>query len=205
MAKLGAQNINDASIKAPRRTVTHKGERRLEVLPPGMSERFVDPTGNVMGIMLASRGAPSPQADALRERNARHVDGFVEYDKCPLRSGARFVSKAIENDFAEMPQTQAMQMACADDPVTLTRHSKNGFEAHDSCQHVEWLIGFRRQKANDDNANRNASRVIAERAAAEVDELRKVQLEMAKEQLASQRAKRDGHGNPAHDDKGKTK
>jgi hypothetical protein len=196
MGKLGRQPINDAGKKPAPLAFTHSGEKRIEIRPNGIWDRFVDPTGNVVGVQLASRGvaAPVPAAAAMRLRH--HNDGFVEHGKCPLKHGIRYVSPAIENDFAEMPDE--LQRPCTDDPVTMTKHpsgrnpdgsAKYRFEAHASCPHVEWLIKFRREREEELNAQRNAQRVAAEKREAEKRELETIQLEMAREELAARKAK----------------
>ncbi len=188
MSKFGTTNIHDTSKNpgGPRSELRSNGERRLEIRPAGLVERFVDPSGHVVSIQLSSLGVPTPAKDALTARARHHEMGFIEHGKCPLRHGTRHATVALGNEFAEMPQN--LQSPCGEDPKPRVKTAR-GIEVRESCPHIEWLIAHRREVKADINANRNASRVEAERRTAERDELQRIQLETAKEQLAAQRAK----------------
>ena len=162
MGKFGRQPINDAGKGAPRQTYYFAGEERIERRPSGKVERFVDAQGNVVGLALVSLGDPNPEATTIRNRTRYHNDGHVEHAKCPLRHGIRFLSKAIEADFVELPSELALP--CDADPVIMTRDRRR-LMAGKACPHIEWLIEFRREREREQNERRNRNRVEQERAA----------------------------------------
>ncbi len=203
MANFGQRTIHDASKnpKGPRAAFRRNGEKQLEIRPAGIVERMVDPSGHIMSIQLSSGGAPNPLQNAEIERRKKHLEGFVEYGRCPIRSGIRHDFPLIGNDITEMlldlPESQ--HGPCAADPKVVVKSPKGGFEWAGGCHHIEALRAYRTALKAEENASRNASRVELERQAAEKNELVAIQLQTAKEQLAQTRAKRlalDEHGNP---------
>ncbi len=188
MANFGQRPINDTSKDRGGRRAAFRvdGEKRIEIRPTGIVERFVDPSGHIVSPQLSSNGAVNPIATAAAERIKHHALGFVEHGKCPIRSGARFSTAALQLDFDQMPA--ALQASCGEDPRAVVK-TAGGFEWQGGCKHIEWLIEFRKTRAADINANRNADRVDADRRKAELNELQAIQLANAKEQLAASRAK----------------
>lgn len=186
MGKFGRQPINDASKPRPQLAYLVGGEQRIERRPSGKVEQFVDLQGNVVNLQLVSLGDSNPGV-AEKNRARYRKDGFVEYAQCPLRSGARFDSPAIEKDFEEMPNSIAH--ACANHPKVFEK-TATGIEPRPPCAHIQWLLESRRTKEKLAYATRNAQRIAKENQEAEQNELRSVQLEMAKEELENKRASR---------------
>lgn len=186
MAKFGATPINDATRPRPQVAYRFDGEARIDKRPYGKVERFIDRRGNVVNLQLAADGNPNPQewADKLRARF--HRAGFVEHAKCPVRHGVSAIAE-IAPDFEELPEELAQ--ACGSDSKTMVRTS-SGLEAQRGCPHVEWLISSRREKATLDDLKTNAAAAARDKLEAEKNELARVQLEIAKEELEARRDQR---------------
>jgi hypothetical protein len=190
MANFGKRPINDAGQAQKTRTpvaMYHDGEQRFERRPYGKIERFVDPVGNVCIVQLSTPGDPKAVETAMRIRNEKHVDGWVEHAKCPMRHGVPSRTPAIEREFKKMPAD--LREPCGADPKVMSR--KDGeLYAEKSCPHVEWLIASRRKTEADANEKRNAARIREEKRLADAASLQAAQLEMVKEQLAERKAKK---------------
>lgn len=189
MGNFGKRPINDAN-EYKRHTTSvfyHDGEQRIDRMPYGKRERFVDPVGNVITLQLATPGDPKAVETALRIRAEKHLDGWIEHAKCPLRHGLDQVTPAVSREFAKMPAN--MRQRCEADPKVMSR--KDGeLHAEHGCPHVEWLIADRRRREAEQNAKRNSQRIADEKRKAEAAALQEAQLEMVKEQLAERRQRR---------------
>jgi hypothetical protein len=163
-------------------------EERLDRRPLGKVERFVDPVGNVCSLQLAGDGDAQKASSLIRQRAQFHKKGFVEFSKCPLKHGLRHSSELARKDFAKMPAN--LEGECKHDPKVMERRDGDLY-AMPGCQHIEWLIDFRRKKEASQLAKRNASRIAQEKREAEKQDLQALQLEMVKEQVAEFKAKRN--------------
>lgn len=185
MGKFGRQPINDCSKKAPAIPILFDGEERIDRHPRGKSERFIDPQGNIVHIVLLRPGEPAPMDTIARNRAKLHADGFVEHSKCPLRDGIRYSDPKIEADFAKMTEAE-LQRPC--EAATGPALVKRGIEIHanKACRHVEWLIEARRKHEAEQAERRNGQRLAKEKQEAELKEL---QLQIAKEDLKARQAR----------------
>lgn len=162
-------------------------EERIDRRPLGKVERFVDPAGNVMSLQIFSDGDPKRADTENRLRVQYHKKGFVEFSKCPLKHGTRYSSDVARKDFAKMPKD--LEGECRNDPKVMERKDGDLY-AGCSCQHIEWLIKFRKAQAADAYAKRNAHVAAAEKAKREEAELKAAQLEMARDQLAERKSRK---------------
>jgi hypothetical protein len=189
MAKFGQRPINDA-VEYKRRTSGEfyfDGESRIDRRPYGRIERFVDPVGNVITLQLSTPGDPKAVEVAMRIRNEKHMDGWVEHAKCPLRHGIDAMTPALEREFKKMPAS--IRLRCENDPKVMER--VNGeLHAKEACAHIEWLIADRRKREAVQNEKRNAARIREENIKKEASELQAAQLEMVKEQIEERRARK---------------
>ena len=144
MANLSKATFFDAGKNKPRtRAIVVDGERRMEHIPNGAVERWVNSAGNVCFQQLLQPGAiPSVETiDARRGsiRRRKPVGAelmesenewrWIEWHKCPLRTGVLTSSYFPEG----------MREACPDG-VKITTALK-------ACPHVEHTIA-KRQEAN---------------------------------------------------------
>jgi hypothetical protein len=152
-------------------------ERRLIRRPEGvLVEEFVDPSGNVVWIQLIQLGTNQTREHADMKRGQLRRDGFVEYAKCPCRSGARFATPGLETEFAVMPDK--LQKPCVDDPVVS--EVKGGIvHLKEPCPHIAWLIHDRRERHAEAQALR-ASQMPS------ITDLEQQKLAVAEQQLAAQ-------------------
>jgi hypothetical protein len=193
MANFGKRPINDAaqyvtvSTGKKHPAFVYDGEVRVDRRPFGRIERFIDPVGNVITLQLSTPGDPKAVETALRIRNEKYMDGWVEHAKCPLRHGLNVKTPALEREFKKMPTD--LCDVCATDPKVMVR--KDGeLHAQQSCPHVEWLIADRRKREADQNAKRNKARMEKERRETEAASLQAAQLEMVKEQIEERKARK---------------
>lgn len=191
MANFGRRPITDAGKPKPTVTYYYDGEERLDRRPLGRVERFVDAVGNVVSLQLAGDGDPVRQMTADKMRLQYRRDGFVEHAKCPLRHGTHLMAGPIAKDFSSMPAS--LGEPCAADSRTMVRR---GHELHatKACPHIEWLIEARRAKELEQAKKRNANRIAQEQQAAEEAELKRLQLEMAKEQIEERKQSKRTRG-----------
>lgn len=186
MANFGKRPINDAGQAQKTRMAVamyHDGEQRLDRRPYGKIERFIDPVGNVITLQLSTPGDPMAVQTALRIRNEKHADGWVEHAKCPLRHGMQHKTPALEREFRKLPPE--LREACASEPKVMSR--KDGeLHAEKSCAHIEWLIASRRAEEAKQNKKRNAARIKEEERKTKADKLLQMQTEIAERQLAEQ-------------------
>ncbi len=188
MGKFSRQVINDTSKPRPQSHYSYKDEPRIDRRPTGKVERFVDPQGNVVNLQLASAGDPAAQATADRKRAEFRRDGFVEHAKCPHRTGAWHSPRLKVEILDAHPK---LHTACSDDPKVMSRDARGLIAGH-GCHHIEWLIQHRRDTEAKQMEKRNALRAADEKRATQAEELRSVQLEIAKEELEARKAKRKG-------------
>lgn len=190
MANFGKRPINDAGhAEKVRQAVPffHNGEERLDRRPYGKIERFVDPVGNVITLQVSTPGDPKAVENALRLRNEKHADGWVEHAKCPLRHGINNLTPALEREFKKMPAD--LRDSCAGDPKVMER-IRGELHAKEACPHVEWLIKSRREREAAQALKRNEARIKEEQRKAKADELLQMQTEIAEEQLAERKARK---------------
>lgn len=167
--------------------VSQGHEERIDRRPQGKVEKFVDPVGNICSLQMFSEGDSRRQESVVRARAAYHAKGFVEFSKCPIKHGTRHANPATGREFAKMPAS--LEGECKRDPQIMER--KDGeLYARPGCQHIEWLVKFRRDKEAEALAKRNAGRVAQEKRLAEKAELETIQLEMAREQVKEFKAKK---------------
>jgi hypothetical protein len=189
MGNFGKRPINDANDykKQTSSAYVFNGEHRIDRRPFGRCERFVDPVGNVITLQLATPGDPRAVETALRIRNEKHMDGWIEHAKCPLRHGHDQLTPAISREFRKMPAE--LRDRCEADPKVMSR--KDGeLHAEHGCPHIEWLIADRVKREAEQNAKRNAQRIREEKRKAEAEALQAAQLEMVKEQIEERKARK---------------
>lgn len=182
-----ADKVHTATMTKYFVTTKEGDEERIDRRPLGKVERFVDIAGNVCSLQLAGDGDSQKAASVIRQRAQFHRKGFVEFSKCPIKHGTRHSSEQTRKDFAKMPAS--LEGECKHDPKVMERIDGDLY-ARPACQHIEWLIDFRRKKEAAALAKRNASRIAQEKREAEKLELQALQLEMVKEQVAEHKAKR---------------
>jgi hypothetical protein len=210
MANFGKRPINDANDykKQTSSVFIHDGEQRIDRRPYGKCERFVDAVGNVITLQLATPGDPSAMQTAMRLRAEKHVEGWIEHAKCPLRHGHDNLTPAIAREFSKMPKTCTVAVVndegvetkrtfdvpasrCDSDPKVMSR--KDGeLHAETACPHIEWLIADRRKRETDQNSKRNKARAAEEKRKDEAQALQAAQLEMVKEQIEERKARKRG-------------
>jgi hypothetical protein len=187
MANFGKRPINDAAAYKAQTSGAfyHGGEHRLDRRPYGRIERFVDPVGNVITLQLATPGDPKAVETALKIRNEKHLDGWIEHAKCPLRHGHDNLTPAIAREFKKMPASLGGR--CDREPKVMDRIDGE-LHAKESCPHIEWLISSRRATEAEQNAKRNSQRIAEEKSKEEGAALQAAQLEMVKEQIEERKA-----------------
>lgn len=184
MGSISRANVFDVLANKPRDRVVHviddhgKAERRIIKRPEGRSvEQFVDPSGNVVWIQLLQLGTTHGIEQIDRKRGQLRRDGFVDYNKCPLRNGAAAATPALEDEFGKAPRK--LQQRCECDPTI--HEKKNGkMVANDPCPHIAWLVESRRARAAE----------LAESRATKIEtatSLEKQRLELQQQQLEEQR------------------
>lgn len=216
MGSLSKSNIYDAGKRKPdvprivyRKMEDGTTERRSERWPSGVAERFVNLAGSQVTCQLLPAGVPKSPDGIGRARSELHrkvngdktVEGFVEYDKCPLRHGAHLRSARAEDEFAMMPD--ALKKPCSHDPETvrvIQRGQTRHLEYSDPCPHIKWLMESRQQRAIERSNARSArqipqSEIEAQKLAiaqATLDEQRKTNERMAAavEQVAGRQGRK---------------
>ena len=123
MSNLSKSSFFDAGKNPPRkRTVRVNGERRVERIPNGKAELWVDSNGNVRWHQIVKPGQPpSLDAEAARRAELRRA-GRIELSRCPLERGGAL----SRHDFPAEMRTE-----CSD-------HRKG------ACPHVRFIIAERR-------------------------------------------------------------
>lgn len=159
-------------------------EERLDRKPMGRIERFVDKEGNVVSLQMFAEGDQRRAETEQRQRRNAHTKGFVEFAQCPLINGAR---QFATRDFSRMPSS--MEQPCKHQPRIFEKQGRDVY-AKDPCPHVQWLITHRREQAAKAFAVRNAHVAAAERAKAKDLELKELQADLIKEQIAERQAKK---------------
>jgi len=190
MAKYSQAPINNTAAAEKARapvSIYHDGELRLDRRPYGKIERFVDPVGHVITVQLAQAGHPSPVQHAQKRRLELHSEGWVEHTQCPIRHGARARVKGLDREFAKMPA--GMDHQCASDPAPM-RVVDGQKHAQKACEHIEWLIAYRRDIEAKQARKRNAAMYAEEKRKADAAALAEAQLEMVKEQIEERKARK---------------
>lgn len=162
-------------------------EELIDRRPLGKVERFVDPQGNVTNMQLFTSGDPARAQTEISTRARLHKKGFVEYAKCPLKHGTRHSGEVSRKDFAKMPPE--LEGECKHDPKVMTRKDGDLY-AGKSCQHIEWLITYRRAQAADAYTKRNAHTAEAKRLQQEERDLKAAQTELLREQIAERKTRK---------------
>ena len=170
-------------------TADGETDERIDRRPLGKVERFVDKAGNICNVQLCSDGDPKRRDTEARLRMQAHRKGFVEYSKCPLKHGTRYVDESIKKDFRKLPE--ALSTECRSDPKVMERRDGDLY-AKESCPHIEWLIKTRREQAAADYAKRNAHVAAADKKAKEKADLEALQAELLKKQIAEMQSKKTG-------------
>jgi hypothetical protein len=210
MANFGQRPINNANDykKQTSSVIYHAGEQRIDRRPYGKCERFVDPVGNVITLQLATPGDPAAMQTAMKLRAEKHIDGWIEHAKCPLRHGHDNLTPAITREFSKMPKSyvavdidddgketkrtvEVPASRCDQDPKVMARRDGE-LHADFACPHIEWLIHDRRKREAEQNAKRNKARVAEENRKEEAKALQTAQLEMVKEQIEERKARKRG-------------
>jgi hypothetical protein len=183
MAQFGRSNVYDALTNKPRdRIAVVKGadgelERRIIKRPEGrMVEEFVDPAGNIVWIQTLQFGTNHTTKDMDSKRAELRRDGFVEYAKCPLRTGAHTFTAQLEGEFSMLPDKLARP--CSQDPVVYERKGART-HLHEPCAHVLFLIEQRRA------AHAEAQKLRASHIETQVD-VSKQQVALTQQQLEQQ-------------------
>ena len=168
--------------------------RRVDRRPLGRSEQFVDKDGNTCWIQMYGDGDSRKVETEQRNRANMHHKGAIEHAKCPIRYGTR---QYAERDFSKMPAHLATE--CKSDPKPYVRLNYHGepakrgepgdLYAGEACPHIEWLITFRREQAEKTRALLNPYAAQAEEAKKQEAELKRLQADLLKEQIAERQAK----------------
>lgn len=160
-------------------------EERIDRRPMGKVERFVDLDGNVCSLKVRDAGESKPLEAEQRKRSEYHRKGFVEHAKCPIRTGVRSISEKTARDFVAMPMSMAGE--CKHEIRTMKKID-GVLYADKGCQHIEWLIAHRVEKAKKAYETRNAQIVAAEKRKAVQEKLAEAQATALTELLTERKA-----------------
>lgn len=193
---ISTSSIHNAGKRDPKvpRTVYRKNadgtsERRSERYPSGVVERFVNLQGSEVTCQLLPGGvAKNPDAIGKARMQLQRavngdktVEGFVEFEKCPLRHGVHLRSARAEDEFAMMPDE--IKRPCAHDPdtkqVIQKGHTKH-LQYSDPCPHILWLMKSRQEREAERRNARSARQVSSA-------DMERQKLEIAQQQLVEQR------------------
>lgn len=172
-------------------------EERIDRRPLGKVERFVDPDGGVVSLQIYADGDPKRHESEIRRRAELHRKGFIEFAKCPIKHGTRNSSPIASKDFAKLEKGKNAPPVgeCKTDPKVMQRKDGDLY-AGCSCPHIEALIVYRREKAADAYAKRNAAQVKAEQNRATRQEFEAAQAKALNELLTRQATPRRGKDAP---------
>jgi len=193
---ISTSSIHNAGKRDPKvpRTVYRKNadgtsERRTERWPSGITERFVNLQGSEVTCQLLPNGVPA-NPDAIGKARMqlqravngdKTVEGFVEFEKCPLRHGTNLRSARAEDEFAMMPDE--LKRPCTSDPETkrvIQKGNNRHWEYSDPCPHIQWLMKSRQEREAERRNARSARQVSS-------SEMERQKLEIAQQQLVEQR------------------
>lgn len=174
--------------------------QRIDRRPLGRSEQFVDNDGNIVHLQIYGDGDTNKAATEARARMQAHRKGQIEYAKCPLRHGTR---QFAQREFSKLPAHLAHE--CQSDPKPLERLDYDGnpvarggdLYARKSCPHIEWLIAYRSEEAAKQRAILNPYAANAEATKAQEAELKALQAELLKEQIAERKQSKRTRKEPA--------
>lgn len=159
MGNLSKANFFDAGVNPPRTRVhvSHDGTRRVEKLPNGLVERWVDAQGNIVWQQIVPSGVPATLEgmDARRAEIRRRPGKWLEFHKCPLTTGA-----LGPDDFPE----GTLQRICRPESYGTDK----------PCVHVQRIVGERQELQHEKRATRDAA-LNAEKLAREARELEQLQ------------------------------
>lgn len=166
--------------------VHYKGERRRQLWPAGTAERFVNLQGSVVQSVLVPPGIPASKSAVAEARARLHakkngdgdVVGFIEHDKCPLKTGVADLDPVIADEMERI--RDAAGPACKEHPVVFRKTNK-GIEYFDSCPHVQELIKQRR-------ATHKAKVEARMKRQASLQEIEQAKLAAAEQQARDTRA-----------------
>lgn len=175
--------------------------QRIDRRPLGKSEQFVDGDGNIIHLTMYGDGDSQKATTEQRNRAAAHRKGQIEYAKCPIRHGTR---QHALRDFSKMPAH--LERECPSDPKPYVRLTFDGqpaqrgepgdLHAKQACPHIEWLIAHRADEAAKRRAIMNPIAARAESSQAQEAEIKALQAELLKEQLAERKQSRRGKKDP---------
>lgn len=159
-------------------------EERMERKPQGRVERFVDKDGNVVALSMYGEGDQRKPETERRNRGNWHAKGMIELGQCPLVTGTQ---QYATRDFIKMPAS--LREPCKHTPRIFEKVGRDIY-AKDPCPHVKWLIEHRRVESAKGYAIRNAHVAAADKARKDEADLRKLQADLIREQIAETQTKR---------------